>query len=143
MDFRTIFSDYKQIIAAVVAGIFAIAAAYIRRDKRFEKTSAKKPILSLLLLPLVYLVVGAGLLAVESFSLNLKPKGDLSLDNPGAILCLAGCIFLVAGVAWLPLNLIRLLLWPKPKEQPVLSSPVQADDSLPLTVPLTPHRPDR
>ena len=129
MDVRTILSEQKQIIAAIIAGLFAIVAAYIRRDKSPERTGAKRPVLGLLLLPLGYLLVGVGLLAAEFFSLNVNPEGDLSLDNPGAILCLAGCVFVVAGVVWLPINLIRLLTWPKPKGTAGSLSAVQAAGS--------------
>lgn len=134
MDVRSIFSDQKQIIAAVVAGIFAITAAYIRRDKRADQSKAKIPVLRLLGFPLFYLIVGAGLLAVEFFYVNVNADGDLGLDNPGAILCLAGCVFVVAAVVWLPLNVVRLLAWPRPQEMTGGSLPIQtaAVDSVSL-----------
>jgi len=137
MDVRTLFSEQKQLVAAIIAGLFAIVAAYIRRDKRPERTGAKKPILSLLLLPLGYLIVGTGLLAAEFFSLKIDPERDLSLDNPGAILCLAGCVLVVAGVVWLPINFIRLLTWPKPKELPGSSPAARPPDAVALPLPPT------
>ncbi len=115
MDYRTIFTEQKQIIAAVIAGICALTAAYIRRDKRPEQTRRTKPVLSLLGFPLLYVIVGVGLLAVEFFYVNVT-DGDLSVDKPGSILVLVGCVFVVAGVVWLPINLTRLVLWPTPKE---------------------------
>ena len=125
-DFRTLVLDQKQIIAAIVAGIFAVTAAYIRRDKRLEKTRTKKPVRRLLAVPFLYLIAGAGLLAAEFFCVNVNPKGDLSLDNTGAILCLAGCVLVVAGVVWLPVNVVRLLKWPKPAEVPAASVPASS-----------------
>jgi NhaP-type Na+/H+ or K+/H+ antiporter len=134
MDLLKIASEQKQIIAAVVAGIFAISAAYIRRDKRPEQTRTKKPVLSLLAFPVFYLILGIALLAVEFFSVNVNPDGELNLDNPGSILCLAGCVFVVAGVVWLPINLSRLVLWPTPKE-PTTSSIVVAPASAVIVPP--------
>src|SRR5437763_793469 len=116
MDVKTLLSDYKQVIAAVVAGLFAIVAAYIRRDKRLERPGAKRPVLGLLLLPILYLIAGVVLLAIEFFKVNVDPSLDLDLHNGGAILLLAGCVLVVAGVVWFPVNIIRLIAWPKPKE---------------------------
>jgi NhaP-type Na+/H+ or K+/H+ antiporter len=138
MDFRTIFTEQKQIIAAVVAGIFALTAAYIRRDKRPEQTRTTKPVLSLLGFPLLYLLVGAGLLAAEFFYVNVTDD-DLNVDKPGSILVLAGCVFVVAGVVWLPINLTRLVLWPTPKE-PSVSSTVLKPASSVIALPASPKK---
>ena len=114
MDYRTILAEQKQIIAAFIAGMFAIIAAYIRKDKGLEQTRIKRPVTRLLLVPIMYLVLGASLLAVEFFAVNVKPDVDLGFGNPGSLLCLAGCVFLVASVVWLPINFIRLIFWRAP-----------------------------
>jgi hypothetical protein len=111
-------ADNKQIIAAVVAGLFAITAAYIRRDKTGEKAGGKTPVLALLCFPFLYLILGLGMLAAEFFSPQfqmVEELGHRNLSNPGEILSLAGCVFVVAGVLWLPINITRLMFWPKPK----------------------------
>jgi uncharacterized membrane protein HdeD (DUF308 family) len=110
MNWKTLLADNKQIIAALIAGVLAIVAAYIRRDKSGDRTDAKTPVLSLLLLPFLYLLLGIGLLAMEFFAMNVDGKDS----SYGEILCLAGCVFVVAGVVWLPINLTRLLFWPRP-----------------------------
>jgi hypothetical protein len=134
MNWQTIFSEQKQIIAAVVAGLFAILAAYIRRDHKEEKAHVKVPVMGLLLWPLFYLLVGGSLLFVEFYYLNVIPGGDLSLHNPGAILCLAGCVFVVAGVVWLPINLLRLMFWPRPKEPAeALHQPLASEEGMATT----------
>jgi len=132
MDWRTLLSDQKQIIAAVIAGLLAIVAAYIRRDHRGETHTSGTPVLGLLLFPLFYLLLGASLLYFEFYYWNVKPGGDLSLSNPGAILCLAGCVFVVAGVVWFPINLIRLVLWPRPPLTPA-PQPLAPDQGKPAT----------
>jgi len=113
MNWKTLLSDNKQIIAALIAGVLAIVAAYIRRDKSGDRAGAKIPVLGLLLLPFFYLLLGIGLLAVEFFAMNVEAKDA----GYGEILCLAGCVFVVAGVVWLPINLTRLIFWPRPKEK--------------------------
>jgi hypothetical protein len=266
---ETFLSDYKQIVAAVIAGIFAIVAAYIRRDKTGEKAGAGIPVLSLLCLPFVYLLLGLGLLAVEFFKLpmgeekgaafkltstaltalrndgvprdvlakldSLKDKdyqrdafqdelsraldrderdrfqsrimvqaekspefqlsdkglqelrsegvpedvlnklgslqgkdmkreaflkelgrtlnkderdrfqdrivsqaeqGHWHLSNPGEILALTGCVFVVAGLVWLPTNLTRLLFWPRPRD-PAADVVVSPPDPAPPVPPVT------
>src|SRR5262245_16978955 len=105
--------DYAHIIAAVIAGTFAITAAYIRRDRRHEKPgSGGRPILGLLLPPLLALLIGGALLAAENYGFNTDPDGGFTMDNPGAILSLTGCVFLAAGVLWLFVNFFRPVTWP-------------------------------
>jgi hypothetical protein len=111
--------ENKQIVAAVLAGIFAITAAYIRRDRRHEKAGGDRPFRRLMLPPLLCLVLGAGLLAAENYAYNFDPAGEwVSVHNPGAGLALGGCIFLAAGVIWGFIHFIRLLTLPRRKEQP-------------------------
>jgi hypothetical protein len=112
--------ENKEIIAAVVGGTLAIIAAYIRRDKRPVKAK-KRPIQRALVLCLLSLVLGAACLAAEARFFPINPEDDLNTDNFGEILCLAGCLFLAAGVIWGFVNLVRLLLWrkPVPEEVPV------------------------
>src|SRR5262245_58322667 len=79
--------DYAHIIAAVIAGPFASPAAYIRRDRRHERPgSGGRPLLGLLLLPLLALIVGGSLLACEYYVYNVDPDGGFTMSNPGAIL---------------------------------------------------------
>jgi hypothetical protein len=114
MDLTKFIKDHGHIIAACIAGVFAITAAYIRRDRRFER-SGGRPFLRLLGLPLLALLLGAGLLAAEFFVVNVEPGGDLlSTENPGAGLCLAGCVFVAAAFIWGVINVFRLLLWRTP-----------------------------
>src|SRR5262245_11947781 len=113
MDLLHFAKDYAHIIAAVIAGTFAITAAYIRRDRRHERPgSGGRPILGLLLLPLLALLLGGALLACEYYVYNVDPEGGFTMSNPGAILSLAGCILLASGVLWLFVNLFRLVTWP-------------------------------
>src|SRR5258708_7477993 len=100
MNLTQLIKDRGHIIAACIAGTLAIIAAIIRRDRRHERPGGR-PFARLLGLPLVYLLLGAGLLAGEHFIVNVEPGGNLlSTENPGAILCSTGCIFLAAGVIW-------------------------------------------
>ncbi len=111
--------ENKEILAAVIGGTLAIIAAYIRRDKRPAKAHKKKPILRSLSLCLLSLILGVSCLAGEFFLFPINPEDELNTDNLGEILCLAGCLFLAAGVIWGSVNLIRLLLWRRPVEVPV------------------------
>jgi len=131
MNWKTLLSDNKQIIAALIAGALAIVAAYIRRGKSGDRAGAKISVLGLLLLPFFYLLLGVGLLAVEFFAMNVDAKDG----SYGEILCLAGCVFVVAAVVWLPINLTRLVFWPRPKETVSALPAVQAAGSGPVPVP--------
>jgi hypothetical protein len=125
MDLTKVVKENQHIVAAVLAGIFAITAAYIRRDRRHEKSGGDKPFRRLMLPPLLCLVVGAGLLAAEHYAYNFDPDGEwISIHNPGAALTLGGCFFLAAGVIWGPIHFIRLLTLPRRKEQPAADSVV-------------------
>jgi hypothetical protein len=134
MNLTQFVKDHGHILAACIAGVFAITAAYIRRDRRFER-SGGRPYLRLLGRPLLGLLLGAGLLAAEHFIVNVEPGGNLlSTENPGAILCLAGCIFLSAGVIWGVINVFRLLLWrptvPAERSVPSGDTAVKLDSQL-------------
>src|SRR5262249_709520 len=122
MNLTQFIKDHGHIIAACIAGVFAIIAAIIRRDRRFER-SGGRPVKRLLGLPLLGLLLGGGLLAAEHFIVNVEPGGNLlSTETPGAILILAGCIFLSAGVIWGIINIFRLLLW-RPTQPADLMAP--------------------
>src|SRR5689334_25235209 len=114
MDDQPAFNIPKEIIVAVITGVFAVTAAYIRRPHRppADGTAPKKnPAVKWLLISLVSLVLGAGMLAAERLvvQLRLDPAGDLSLENPGAILCLAGSMLIAIGAVWTVVNLCRLV----------------------------------
>jgi hypothetical protein len=64
MNGKTLPSDNKQIIATLLAGLSAIVAAYIRREKSGERTRAKTPVLSLLF-PVFYFLLGTALAWAE------------------------------------------------------------------------------
>jgi hypothetical protein len=123
MNLTQFIKDHGHIIAACIAGTLAITAAYIRRDRRFER-SGGRPFLRLLGRPFLGLLLGGGLLAAEHFIVNVEPGGNLlSTENPGAILCLTGCIFVSAGVIWGVINVFRLLLWrPTVPAEPIAPS---------------------
>jgi hypothetical protein len=134
MEIPAFVKDHGHIIAACIAGTLAIVAAIIRRDRRHERPSGR-PFLRLLGLPFLYLLLGGGLLAGEHFIINVEPGGNLlSTENPGAILCLTGCIFIAAGVLWGVINVFRLLLWrptrPKEAEAPSSDTAVKLDSQM-------------
>jgi hypothetical protein len=117
MELLKFVREHQAIIGALIAGTFALTAAWIRRDRRWEKAGSKRPVMRLLLLPILSLLVGGGLLATEYFVFNLDPDGELiGVNNPGAILCLSGCLLLSAGLIWGVINLFRLMTWPKPAD---------------------------
>jgi hypothetical protein len=99
-------SDNKTIVAALITGLCTVLAALMRRD---HKPGAPNPFLRHLLASVASLVVGGGLLGVEYFVYPLDPEGDLGLHNPGAILCLAGCVLVSAGFFWTIVNGLRVL----------------------------------
>jgi hypothetical protein len=116
MDLAKVIKENQHIAAAVLAGIFAITAAYIRRDRRHEKAGGDKPFRRLMLPPLLCLIVGAGMLAAENYAYNFDPEGEwFSVQNPGAALTVGGCFFLAAGLIWGPIHFIRLLTRPRKK----------------------------
>ncbi len=106
-DLPSFVTEYKEIVVAIIAGIFGVIVAIIRRPPR--EHTAKKPFPVMLIASVLSLLIGGGLLAAEYFKFNLDPDGELSLQNPGAILSLAGCMFVAAGLIWTPLNLLHLL----------------------------------
>jgi hypothetical protein len=121
-ELKELVKHHQPIIAAVIAGACAIIAAVIRRDRSNAQAHEKKPILRLMMLSLVSLVLGAGLLGVERFVLPVDPSGPslgfhfgengqfdkIAFANPGAVVLLAGWLFVSAGVIWGFVNLIRL-----------------------------------
>ncbi len=138
MELLKFVREHQAIIGAVIAGTFAITAAYIRRDRRWENKAGKTPVFRLLLFPLLALLAGGGLLATEYFVFNLDPDGELiGLNNPGAALALGGCLLLSAGLIWGSINVVRALTWPKatdldPGTDSVPPSAVAAPKSAPL-----------
>ena len=62
------------------------------------------------------LFLGAACLAAEFYLFPVNADDPLDSDNVGELLCLAGCVFVAAGVIWGVVNLIRLMLWRKPVE---------------------------
>jgi hypothetical protein len=125
--------ENKEIIAAVTGGTLAIIAAYIRRDKSPVRHARRRPIRNALLLSLLGLALGAACLAAEALFFPINPDvDDLSTENLGEILCLAGCVFVAAGIIWGVINVFRLALWKKPED-------VVAPDDVPTptTVPLS------
>jgi hypothetical protein len=130
MDILKFIKEHQSIIAAVIGGVLAILAAYIRRDRSHAHPARHKPIWRLVLLPVLSLLLGAGLLAAENFVVNVDPDADLfSPDNPGALLCLGGCLLVSAGALWGFINFFRVIAR--------LREPV-APDSLPATEPSYP-----
>jgi hypothetical protein len=132
MDITKWISENKQIVAAILAGIFAITAAYIRRDRRFEKV--KKPGRRLLMPPFLCFVLGAGLLGAEYFVYNMDyeafEKNSLDVSgNPGAALAFGGCLFLAISVIWGFANFVRLVT-----HKPVKEEPAPAEDAQGSTV---------
>jgi putative flippase GtrA len=107
-ELKEFVKHHQSIIAAVIAGTCAIIAAFIRRDRTQRQPHETKPIFKLVLLSIFSMVLGAGLLGAEMFVLPADPALPLNLDNPGAIVQLAGCLFLAAGLVWAPINLLRL-----------------------------------
>ena len=119
------FPEYKEIIIAFIAGLFAVTAAYIKRPGRAPESgqAPKNPAVMLLLVSFVSLLLGVGMLAAERLvvQLNLDPAGELSIENPGAILCLAGCMLISIGAIWTLVNLCRLAFGAAravPKDEP-------------------------
>ena len=119
-DLSAAFSENKEIVVAVIAGVFGVMAAYIKRKPTKDKGEPpKNPALKWLLVSFVSLLLGAGLLAAEHWKFNLDPAGDLGLENPGAILCLAGSMLVAIGAVWMFVNLGRLAARPAvPRELP-------------------------
>jgi hypothetical protein len=128
-----IFDFVKQnghLIAAVIAGTCALTAAYIRRDRRWEK-SETVPFFGLMVPPLLSIVLGVGCFAAEIYVYNIDPPADQSdpgLGDPGTMLVLIGSVLVAAGLLWGPYNLYRLVTWPRPPadqgEEPPPSVPV-------------------
>jgi hypothetical protein len=111
-DLAPFFSENKEIVVAIIAGVFGVMAAYIKRggkEKGEPGTPGGPKPGKWLLISFVSMIVGAGLLAAEHWKFNLDPAGDLNLANPGAILCLAGSMLLAVGAVWTCVNLVRLV----------------------------------
>jgi hypothetical protein len=106
---------HGHLIAAFVAGACALTAAYIRRDRRWERIQKGKgvPHAGLLLPPFLVLFVGAGCLAAEYFAYNLQPGGTIGTGDPGTILALVGCVLVAAGILSVPFNFYRWVTWPR------------------------------
>jgi uncharacterized membrane protein len=124
-----------HLIAAVIAGTCALTAAYIRRDRRWERTESGVPVFSLLMTPVIFILIGIGCLSAEFFVYNIESRPDLSdpgLSDPGTLLALAGCVMIAAGLLWGPYNLYRLATWPRPPEAPPGEEP---PPSVPLPTP--------
>ena len=138
MELLKFVREHQAIIGAVIAGTFAITAAYIRRDRRWENKAGKTPVFRLLLFPVLGLLAGGGLLATEYFVFNLDPDGELiGLNNPGAALALGGCLLLSAGLIWGSINVVRALTWPKmPEPDPGTDSVPAGDSVVPQSAPL-------
>jgi hypothetical protein len=127
--------ENKEIIAAVTGGTLAIIAAYIRRDKAPVRHARRRPIRNALLLSLLGLALGAACLAAEALFFPINPDvDDLSTENLGEILCLAGCVFVAAGIIWGVINVFRLVLWTKPEDAVAV---LDDDVPTPATVPLS------
>jgi len=122
-ELKEFVKHHQAIIAAVIAGTCAIVAAVIRRERSNRQPHETKPIFKLLLLSLFSIVLGGALLGAEFKVLPADPEKTLSLDNPGAIIMLAGWIFVAVGVVWGPINLIRLRT-ARQKGKELASSPV-------------------
>lgn len=120
---------HGHLIAAVTAGIFAITAAYIRRDRRWEhiETGKRVPVFGLLLPPLLSIILGVGCLGAEYFAYNIQPSGEIVTGDPGTIAALFGCVLISAGLLWGPYNFYRWITWPRPNvvldAQPVMEPP--------------------
>jgi len=119
-DFSFDLGEAKEIVVAVIAGIFGIIAAFIKRGGRGGETQGGGPPKNKapmwLLVSVASVLLGAAMLAAENFKVNLNPDGGLSLKNPGAILCLAGSMLVGVGVVWTFVNFCRLFSAPAPKE---------------------------
>jgi hypothetical protein len=106
MDLQTFFSENKEVVAVVIAGLFGILAALIKSKMKLS------PPLLWFFASLVCAVVGAGLLFVEynQPQLYFDPDAGLSLENKGSILALAGCLLLATGGIWGMINFLRLFI---------------------------------
>jgi hypothetical protein len=123
--------QHGHIIGAIIAGTCALTAAYIRRDRRWEKTEGGVPVVGLLFGPLLSILLGAACLAAENYAYPIEPTGDALAADPGTILAWVGCVLISAGLLWFPYNIYRLITWPRPAEPE--SEPVM--DVLPASTP--------
>ena len=112
-------------IITVIAGLFGVAAAYIKRGRPEGEAAHRNPTRKWLLFSFASLLLGAGLLVAEHRKFNLDPAADLDLDNPGAILCLAGSMLIAIGAVWTGVNLGRLVAGVGPRRDvaPASSTP--------------------
>ncbi len=136
MDIVKFLKEHGHLIAAVIAGTCALTAAYIRRDRRWEKSeTGRAPFLGLMLPPLLSIVLGAACLAGEYFAYPIEPTGDALASDPGTMLAWVGSVLIAAGLLWLPYNLYRFASWPKPAaEEPldVIAADAPAKGSVPV-----------
>jgi hypothetical protein len=124
MDIVGFVKQHGHIIGAIIAGTCALTAAFIRRDRRWEKTDSV-PVFGLLVGPLFSILLGAACLAAEVYAFNIESTGDALAADPGTILAWFGCVLIAAGLLWFPYNVYRLITWPRP-DLPVEPAPNSA-----------------
>src|SRR5262245_4238571 len=147
MDIVTFVKQHGHIIGAIIAGTCALTAAYIRRDRRWDKTEGRVPVVGLLFGPLLSILIGAACLAGEYYAYPIEPASDpLAAADTGTILAWVGSVLISAGLMWVPYNVDRLFTWPRPAEPalefeeppasaPVPSSPLTKTSSTPTAAP--------
>jgi di/tricarboxylate transporter len=102
MDLRAFFTEYKEHILVVLAGLFGIAAAVIKSKMRPSAA------LSWFFASVFCLLLGFGLLFLEYALYPFDPDVELTPSNTGAMLVLGGCLCIAAGGLWGFINFIRL-----------------------------------
>jgi len=124
-----------HLIAACIAGTCALTAAYIRRDRRWERNESRVPILGLLFPPVFAMIVGVGCLAIENFVYPIEPGGVSEPGDPGPMFAWFGSVMIAAGLIWLPYNIYRMAKWPRP--QPVDDDAEEMmEDEIPPSMPV-------
>jgi len=119
MDIVSFIKQHGHIIGAAIAGTCALTAAYIRRDRRWERTESV-PIFGLLFGPLLSILIGVACLAAEYYAYNIESTGDALAADPGTILVWFGSVLIAAGLLWFPYNIYRLITWPAPDPEAAL-----------------------
>jgi len=109
MDLQQFFNDNKELVIAVVGGIFAVIAAVIKSKMKLSRA------LLWFLASMICLGAGATLFFLESTQegLHFNPPDEVSLEvlsNKPALLMLGACLLMATGAIWGIINFLRLFV---------------------------------